>query len=242
MGFDKSALGVLSPLVAVMGDIVCRARADLLRHRPASSLQRAGRRAASSASHGQRVLDAPGANRACGVAVARRPVVARIADAIRHSPAVRPLLAAVGVRARSPDRAAADGGDRRVGPDLGHELVFRHGELGGRDLELVGRVAHRRLARGDGRRRRRLRRHDARRPRLHRDQTGRTSPAAEPFSFIVIGDTGRRRRQPAGAEGLAASRRGRRRCAIRGGVVGRRVSDGRDEGLRVATSGFRSRA
>ena len=160
----------------------------------------------------QRVLDSAG-DRACGLAAARDPLVARVADAIRHPLTLRPLLAAVGVWPRSPDRIALGGGHRRLRPDLGYELVLRHRELGGRHLELVGRVAHRHVARGDGARGRRLRPDDARRPRLHGD-------AAESYrhrALFVRRDRrhGGRRRQSAGAEGLAAARRRRRRCAIR---------------------------
>ena len=47
-------------------------------------------------------------------------------------------------------RAAARRDHRRDGAGLGHELVLRHRELGRRHVELLGRVAHRHVARGDG--------------------------------------------------------------------------------------------
>ena len=49
--------------------------------------------------------------------------------------ATRPRRAEPGLA----DRPAARGRHRRDGAGLGHELVLRHRELGGRDLELVGR-------------------------------------------------------------------------------------------------------
>ena len=118
----------------------------------------------------------------------RNPMVARIADAVRDSSALGALLADVGVRPRPPDRAAAHGGDCRLGADLGHELVLRHGELGRRHVELVGSGENRHLARRHGPCGRRS-------GRTTLDGRGFTiAPAGltgtEPFSFIVIGDTG----------------------------------------------------
>ena len=60
------------------------------------------------------------------------------------------LLGACRARERPATRAAVCRDHRRHRSRLGHELVFRHRELGGRHVELLGRVAHRHVARLDG--------------------------------------------------------------------------------------------
>src|SRR6266850_2697250 len=55
-------------------------------------------------------------------------------------------LAAVRLRARPADGPAGGRGGGRHGADLGDELVLQLRELGGRDLQLVGRASHRYLA------------------------------------------------------------------------------------------------
>ena len=88
-------------------------------------------------------------------------------------------------------RAAARAADcrrhRRHRAGLGHELVLRHRELGGRDVEFVGRVSDRHVARGDG-----ARGAGAggwpRRPSIFAVQS--EGVGSGDFSFVVIGDTG----------------------------------------------------
>ena len=60
------------------------------------------------------------------------------------------VFAEDGIRPRPADRAAHRSRHCRHGARMGHELVLRHRELGGRRLELVGRGAHGYVARGDG--------------------------------------------------------------------------------------------
>ena len=186
MGFDRSALGIFSPLVAVMGDIVVALALTyfvivpfrLFLRRTTRAIERAGwervrmhlNRPALPGGPG--VESDGGSNRGCG----------------SRFVALGALLADVGIRPRPPDRAAAHGGDCRLGADLGHELALRHGELGRRHVELVGSRENRHLARGHG---------PCGRPSGLTTLDGRgftIAPAGltgtEPFSFIVIGDTG----------------------------------------------------
>ena len=162
---------------------------------------------------------------------ARGPLVARIAHAVCHSRTRGPLFADVRPGARAPDRAA-DGRDHRgVRSDLGHELVLRHGKLGRRHLELVGRAAHRHVARGDGSRGRRQRSDDARRTRL---RGGAGGPGRLGAVLVHRHRRHRRgRREPARAARLADSRRVGRRRAIRRAVVRRHLSHRGDARLRA---------
>ena len=102
-------------------------------------------------------------DRATGVAPAprsrRRPAhldrsrdrgVAALAADDGHPDARAALLGSRRARPRPAARAAVCRDHRRHRSGLGHELVFRHRELGGRHVELLGRVAHRHLARSDG--------------------------------------------------------------------------------------------
>ena len=118
---------------------------------------------------------------------------------------------------------------RRDRSGLGHELVLRHRELGGRDVELVGRVADRHLARGDG-------------ARGAGAEGGRAGPATFAVTPAGVGlrrllvhrhrRHRRRRRLAARAARPAAVGGEQSRRALRRHLVGRRVSDRRDERLR----------
>ena len=196
------------------------------------------------------------AARAAGVAVVPRPPTrarrvwrwsgraARVAGApaaLLGPPAPGALLAADRARPRPADRPAARRHPRRHRARLGHELVLRHRELGRGDLELVGRGAHRHLARGDGQRR------DA--ASMAAGRPAPPSPSHPPgvagggdFSFIVIGDTGEGDASQHVLRDQLLRSAAQRRRAVRRDLVGRRVPDRRDAGLRARSSGCRSRA
>ena len=117
----------------------------------------------------------------------RRPVAAP--STAHGDPAARSEVFGAGCAQSLPRLGpAACRHPRRDRSGLGHELVFRHRELGSRDVELVGRVADRQLARGDGPRRSRPDGSAATRGDLRR-RAARRRPAAT-SRFIVIGDTG----------------------------------------------------
>ena len=160
MGFDRSALGILSPLVAVIGDVVFAIGLTYLVIVPLRLFARRITRRLERRAW-ERVLAAPART---GLAAWPERAVrwwleARMRFAIRVRESRYSLRSAVG--AWAPDRAADGGDHRRVRSDLGHELVLRHGKLGRGHLELVGRSAYRHVARGDGSRRRRQRSDDA---------------------------------------------------------------------------------
>ena len=105
-------------------------------------------------------------------------------------------------------------------PVWGMSWYLRHRELGGRHLELVGRGAHRHLARGDG-----------------PGGPGGDRRATAPFAVTAAGASTagdfslhrdrrhrRRRRLAARPARPVADRRRRRRCELRRDLVGRRVS------------------
>ena len=167
MGFDKSALGILSPMVAVVGDIVVALALTYFVIVPFRLFCRRTTRWLERRAW-DRVLAVPGRT---GVAAwqdraLRWWLQSRMRFAIRLRAAR--VLADVRVRPWPADRLAAHRGHRRLGSHLGHELVLRHGELGGGRLELLGRVADGRLARGHGPSGRRRRPDDARRAGLCR--------------------------------------------------------------------------
>ena len=111
---------------------------------------------------------------------------ADVAPPLRDAVAAGPPLAAGGRRARRAHRPAVCRDHRGDGPDVGHELVLRHRELGRRPLQLVGGDPHRRLARGHGAGRDGVGASGRARPRLQRVAAGpgrrrsRSSSSATP--------------------------------------------------------------
>ena len=203
MGFDRSALGIFSPLVAVVGDAVFAlvlayaviVPLRLLLRRSSIRLARRG---------WEWVLDER------PVPVTRRPLksigalVARGPPPPVDPPAIGPLLDDIGARPRPANRAAAFGRDCRVRADLGHELVFRHGELGVGRVGFVGGRPHGHVARCHGARGHRRRRERGRRNGFRRVAARRRRIRA----VLVHRDRrhGRRRLQPACASRSAHPR------------------------------------
>ena len=88
MGFDRSALGILSPLVAVLGDIVVALALAYFVIVPLRLFVRRLTRRVERAAW-QRVLDAPARTGLARLADARRAVVARVAAAVRDRDCAR---------------------------------------------------------------------------------------------------------------------------------------------------------
>ena len=156
----------------------------------------------------------------------------RLATLAAHDgpPAARAALFDSGdARSRTAARAADCRDSRRDGAGLGHELVFRHGELGGRDVELLGGIAHRHLARSDGARGARGRRRQRRARELCRQSAGRRLRR-----FLVRRDRRHRRRRRLAARAARPAPVGRERSrrAFCGHLVRRGLSDRRDARLR----------
>ena len=170
----------------------------------------------------------------CGTGAVASAVGHRVAAptaAIRRAHARGPLLGSGRAESGAADRPAARGGHRGDGPGLGHELVLRHRELGGRHVELLGRGAHRHVARGDGPRRARGRRRSADSALPFAVQPPGVDSTGD-FSFIVIGDTGEGDASQHVLRDQLLTRREPARRALRRHLVRRRLSDRRDEGLR----------
>ena len=106
MGFDKSALGILSPLVAVMGDV---AVALALTYFVIIPLRLFVRRTTRQVERGawERLLGAPAPTGMRAWPARVRPLVARVAHAVRHPSPLGALFTAVRVRPRPADWAAA---------------------------------------------------------------------------------------------------------------------------------------
>ena len=130
----------------------------------------------------------PNAPEPTGVAVdpAWNPMVARIADAVRGpSRSARYSLTSAFGRGLKIGAASTAVIVASV-PIWGMSRAFRHGELGRRHVELVSSRENRHLARGHG--------PCGRSGLTTLDERGlrsRRLTGTEPFSFIVIGDTGK---------------------------------------------------
>ena len=186
MRTDLTVLGLLSPAIAVLGDMALAVLIALLVINPLYLLWRGPTRwierrvwqryVRSDRDGGHRLDDA------------RRGRVAALEDAVCHSDARGPVFAAGGAEPGAPDRPAScrDCHGNRSG--VGHELVLRHRELGRRGVEFVGGVAHGHMAGshgprgagGGGRARR----------RACRSPSNPRASLARDFSFVVIGDPG----------------------------------------------------
>ena len=174
------------PRVAVLGDMVDRRLIDAARDQPAVSGRGAGRPAGSSAACGAGTCALRTGRRDAGSSGSRAPGCGGGCDFAIRMRAAR-YLGAGRAQPGAADRAAARRDPRGDGAGLGHELVLRHRELGRRHVELVGRVAHRHVARGDGPRgarsggRRPRRRRPLRGPAAgRRPATSRSSSSATP--------------------------------------------------------------
>ena len=168
MGFDRSALGIMSPLIAVMGDVAVALALTYFVIVPFRLFVRRVTRGVERTAW-ERLFHAPartGIKAWPGIAL-RWWLESRLRFAIRLRAARYSLR--IGVRPRPADRAAAHRRHRRLGPHLGHELVLRHGELGGRSVELVGGVPDRHVALRDDPRRGCRRGNDAGRQGVHSD-------------------------------------------------------------------------
>ena len=113
---------------------------------------------------------------------------------------------------------------------VGHELVLRHRELGGRDVELLGRVAHRHVARSDGARGARARRRsrDASR-RLRSSRQASARGISRSSSSATPARATHRSTCFAISSSQSSNRAG---CPLRRHLLRRRLSDRRDERLR----------
>ena len=148
MRADLTMLGLLSPGIAVLGDMALAVLIALLVINPLHLLWRGPTRwierravatiCASDRDGGHRLDDA------------RRGRVAALADAVGHSDARRPVFATGVADPRAPDRPASCRDCHGNGSGVGHELVLRHRELGRRGLEFVGGVADRHMAGSHG--------------------------------------------------------------------------------------------
>ena len=183
MGFDRTFLGVVSPGFATLGDLAIALLLAFVVVIPCSVLWRRLTRGPERRLWGW-CLKVPEAERGWG----RKAVGALVA---LPAPPLDPpgpgaLLRPHGPEPGPPDRPASRGRRRGDRPGLGHQLVLRHRELGGRAMELLGGGAHRHLARGDGpapcRRRssRRGRRGRSPSPRRAPTATSRSSSSATP--------------------------------------------------------------
>jgi hypothetical protein len=177
MGLDKSALGVLSPLVAMIGDVFV---ALGLAYFVIVPLRLLGRRLTRRLERRawERMLDAP----------PRTGLTAWAEHALRAWLESR-MRFAIRLRSARYSLRSAFGRGLQIGlpmaavvvasvPIWGMSWYFRHGELGSRDLELLGRGAHGRLARRDGASGGGRRPNDARRTGLHRESRGPYRPQA----------------------------------------------------------------
>ena len=148
MRTDLTMLGLLSPGIAVLGDMALAVLIALLVINPlylswrrTDALDRTARVAtirASDRDGGQRLDDA------------RRGRVAALEDAVCHSDARGPVFATGGAEPGAPDRPARCRDCHGHGSGVGHELVLRHRELGRRGLEFVGGVADGHMAGSHG--------------------------------------------------------------------------------------------
>ena len=151
MGADRTLLGLLAPVVAVGGDMMVACLITLLVINPLYLLWRWPTQMDRASVVGMVCRTGRCGTGAVASAVGHR-VVAPTA-AIRRAHARGPLLGSIRAESGAANRSAHRGGDRGDGPRLGNELVFRYRELGGRHVELLGRVAHRRVAGRHGARR-----------------------------------------------------------------------------------------
>ena len=148
MDADRTILGLLSPAVAVLGDMLIAVLITLLVINPLHLLWRGPTR-------WDRTTHVALASRGCAIAE-RRPArtpggrVATPEAEVRDSDASGPLLHTRGAQSGASERAPVRGHPRGDRSGLGHELVLRHRELGGRDVELLGGIADRHVARRDG--------------------------------------------------------------------------------------------
>ena len=144
MGTDRTLLGLLAPAVAVAGDMMVACLITLLVINPLYLLWRWPTRwierpmwrwyAAQDGAAAPRWLPAS------------RHGVAAPPPAVCRAHARRALLGSSRPEPGLADGTAARSGHRRDGSRLGHELVLRHRELGGRHVELVGGIPNRHLA------------------------------------------------------------------------------------------------
>ena len=143
MSTDLTLLGLLSPAVAVAGDMAIAVLFTLLVINPAYLVWRGPTRRLERWLWRRR-QQRPETPRTRWLGIVDRSIDAwlrwRLAMAIRMRTGT--IFGAGGARF-GPAAWVADcrhsGGDR---PDLGHELVLRYRELGGGHVELLGRVAH----------------------------------------------------------------------------------------------------
>ncbi len=150
METDLTILGLLSPAVAVLGDMVIAVLITLVVINPVFLLWRAPTRWIERRVWRWHLLHFRAAR--AGLDDVRDGRMASVETEIRDSDARGSLLDPSRIQPGASNWTAHSGDRRGNGPGLGHELVLRHRKLGGRDMEFLGGVSNRQLAGGYGRR------------------------------------------------------------------------------------------
>ena len=189
MSIDRTMLGLVSPAVAVLGDMLIAVLFTLLVINPAQLLWRSPTRWIERRVWRWQLTKQRAAGAAWMAAWINRLADAWLRMRMRYALRMREARYSIpaALNRGLTERASVRRHSGRDGTGLGNELVFRHGELGDRDVERVGGVAHGHLARSHDSLGPRAGRRTSPRPRslpsslpVWRQETSRSSSSATP--------------------------------------------------------------